>query len=302
MSLLRGKTALLVDDSPDTLSFLNDALEPTGLTVLLALDGEQALNIASRMVPDIILMDALMPNLDGFETCAALKADAVLANVPVVFMTGLSDTENIVRGLEVGGVDYLTKPINPLELIARITVHLGTAEQSRNVRQALDRTGQRLVSLDAQGRELWISDQAAALLALKGATTPVDRARVYNEIQQWREHTPERGQTLHLQSPTKRLDAVLLSQSNEEESLIRLVDPADKPSAKHLQLALPVTERESEVLYWIASGKANREIAEILAISPRTVNKHLETIFPKLGVENRTSAAAIAIRVLETSV
>jgi DNA-binding response OmpR family regulator/DNA-binding CsgD family transcriptional regulator len=302
MSLFDGKTALLVDDSPDTLSFLNDALEPTGITVLLALDGEQALTIASRMAPDIILLDAIMPNLDGFETCLALKADTLLAQVPVVFMTGLSDTDSVVRGLAVGGVDYLTKPVNSLELIARIEVHLGIAAEARNVRQALDRTGQRLVSLDAQGRELWISDQAVELLVNKGATTPVARARVYMEIQRWRGHRPESGQTLHVTSLKQNLDAILLSQANEAESLIRLVDPSDKPSAIHLQAALPVTGRESEVLFWVANGKTNREIAEILSMSPRTVNKHLETIFPKLGVENRTSAAAIAIRVLETSI
>ncbi|MDG2278847.1 MAG: response regulator [Pseudomonadales bacterium] len=302
MSLFDGKTALLVDDSPDTLSFLNDALEPTGITVLLALDGEQALTIASRMAPDIILLDAIMPNLDGFETCLALKADTLLAQVPVVFMTGLSDTDSVVRGLAVGGVDYLTKPVNSLELIARIEVHLGIADEARNVRQALDRTGQRLVSLDAQGRELWISDQAVELLVNKGATTPVARARVYMEIQRWRGHRPESGQTLHVTSLKQNLDAILLSQANEAESLIRLVDPSDKPSAIHLQAVLPVTGRESEVLFWVANGKTNREIAEILSMSPRTVNKHLETIFPKLGVENRTSAAAIAIRVLETSI
>ena len=88
--ILSGSVALLVDDSPETLSYLNDALEPTGLTVLLALDGEQALTIASRMAPDVILLDALMPNLDGFETCLALKEDPALAEVPVIFMTGLS--------------------------------------------------------------------------------------------------------------------------------------------------------------------------------------------------------------------
>ena len=295
--ILSGSVALLVDDSPETLSYLNDALEPTGLTVLLALDGEQALTIASRMAPDVILLDALMPNLDGFETCLALKEDPALAEVPVIFMTGLSDTDSVVRGLEVGGVDYLTKPIDPQELIARIRVHLDNAAKSQNVRRAMDRMGERLVSLDDQGRELWLSDQAGILLSSVGLEHPVERARVYQEIASWRSHRPTRGQSLRLR--TVPLEATLLTDSAEAESLIRLMDPADKPDAKHLKKALPVTDRESQVLYWIAMGKTNREIAEILDLSPRTVNKHLETIFPKLGVENRTAAAAIAIRILE---
>ena len=294
---LTGKTALLVDDSPETLSFLNDALEPTGLTILLALDGEQALTIAGRMIPDVILLDAVMPNLGGFETCKALKEDSALSAVPVIFMTGLDDTESVVRGLEVGGVDYLTKPINPPELIARIQVHVATAQESRSVRDAMDRVGQRLVSLDDRGRILWLSNQAQTLLSSHGVNSSVEQARVFEEVQRWRAHKPARGRTLHL--TTASLDVTLLSDPSDSEGLVKLSDPSDKPTAATLQASLPMTERESEVLFWIANGKTNYDIAEILSMSPRTVNKHLEAIFRKLGVENRTAAAAIAIRVLE---
>ena len=103
---LEGEFVLVVDDSPDTLSMLNEALESAGFTVLVALEGKQALTIARKIKPAVILLDAVMPVLNGFETCAALKADQSIADIPVIFMTGLSDTESIVKGLEAGGVIF----------------------------------------------------------------------------------------------------------------------------------------------------------------------------------------------------
>src|SRR5580704_2228731 len=118
---------LVVDDSPDALRMLTDLLEEAGMTALVALEGDQALAIVEKITPDIILMDAVMPSIDGFETCRRLKHNKALAHVPVIFMTGLSETQDIVKGLEAGGVDYVTKPIVPDELLARIRVHLANA-------------------------------------------------------------------------------------------------------------------------------------------------------------------------------
>jgi len=159
---------LVVDDSPDALSLINDALEDAGMDVLVALEGRQALTIAKRIRPDIILLDAIMPNMDGFETCEALKADPSLSSIPVIFMTGLTDTCDLVRGLEAGGVDYLTKPINPSELLARMKVHLNNARQTTNVQNALDSSGQYLMTLNFAGSVLWGSPQAHAQLARAG--------------------------------------------------------------------------------------------------------------------------------------
>jgi len=130
--------ALVVDDSPETLRLLTDALDGAGMTVMVALDGASAMRIVDQITPDIVLLDAVMPGLDGFETCRRLKRDAGLANVPVIFMTGLAETEHIVRGLEAGGVDYVTKPIVIEEMLARIRVHLGNARLTQSARAALD--------------------------------------------------------------------------------------------------------------------------------------------------------------------
>ena len=130
--------ALVVDDSPETLRMLTDALDSAGMTVMVALDGAAAMRIVEQITPDIVLLDAMMPGIDGFETCRRLKLEAGLGDVPVIFMTGLAETEHIVRGLEAGGVDYVTKPIVIAEMIARIKVHLANARLSQSARAALD--------------------------------------------------------------------------------------------------------------------------------------------------------------------
>ena len=154
----------MVDDSPETLGLLTDTLEEAGFTVLVATDGEHALSIVEQITPDLILMDAVMPGIDGFETCRRLKQNRALAHVPVIFMTGLTETEHIVEGLEAGGVDYVTKPIVLDELLARIRVHLANARMAQSARTALDASGRFLLAVDGAGKVLWCTPQAARLL------------------------------------------------------------------------------------------------------------------------------------------
>src|ERR1700681_715911 len=132
---------LVVDDSPETLRMLTDAIEDAGMTVLVAREGKHALSIIEKVLPDVILMDALMPGTNGFETCRRLKQHKALAHVPVIFMTGLSDTEHIIEGLEAGGVAYVTKPIVPGELSARIRVLLSNARIAQSAHIPLDAFG-----------------------------------------------------------------------------------------------------------------------------------------------------------------
>ncbi|GAA0007708.1 response regulator transcription factor [Bradyrhizobium diazoefficiens] len=157
--------ALVVDDSPETLRLLTDALDGAGMTVMVALDGAAAMRIVEQITPDIVLLDAVMPGIDGFETCRRLKRDAGLANVPVIFMTGLAETEHIVRGLDAGGVDYVTKPIVIEEMLARIRVHLGNARLTQSARAALDVSGRFLFAVNRQGSILWATPQAQKLLS-----------------------------------------------------------------------------------------------------------------------------------------
>ncbi len=289
---------LVVDDSPDALSLINDALEAQGMDVLVALEGKQALTIAKRIRPDVILLDAVMPVMDGFETCRQLKAIPDLAEIPVLFMTGLSATDDIVKGLEAGGVDYLVKPINPNELIARIKVHLNNARSAMRAQNALDSTGQHLFTV-CSGEEIsWATPQAYALFAKAQVEVQQQGSDFHQQLKRWLKSEPDIGSTQPIEQLEYPLILKLVGFNAEGDALVKLIDGNLPTDAALLKSKLSLTERESEVLFWIAKGKTNRETAEILLMSPRTVNKHLEQIFPKLGVENRTAAAGIALRVL----
>jgi len=288
---------LVVDDSADSLAMVHDALEANGMDVLVALEGKQALGIAARMKPDIILLDAVMPVMDGFETCRQLKNNPSLADIPVIFMTGLSDSEDVVRGLEAGGVDYLAKPIRPDELLARIKVHLSNARLTRSAYSALDTAGQNLLSVNERGEQNWATPQAYTLMAKANMADAERYLKIAQEIRIWLRHRPDVGHTLSLNAPDYPLEVKLVSNS-AGEWVLRLIDGQRITGAALLKDRLALTERESEVIFWIANGKTNREAAEILSMSPRTVNKHLEQIYTKLQVVNRTSAAGIALKTL----
>jgi DNA-binding response OmpR family regulator len=300
-----GDIVLVVDDSPDTLRMLTDALEEAGMTVLVAIEGEQALAIVSKITPDVILMDAVMPSIDGFETCRRLKSNKTLAHVPVIFMTGLSETQDIVKGLEAGGVDYVTKPIVPDELLARIRVHLANARLANSARAALDASGRYLLATDTSGGVLWCTPQTAKLLGLAFGDFHGDGYLLPPSVQEWlqrRSHMDIKSAAdsiaLETNSSSIKLQLSYVGQVASEEILLRLVEGEFENDNLVLKRKLQLTQRESEVLMWIARGKSNRDIAEILDLSPRTVNKHLEQIYSKLGVENRASAAALAVRML----
>src|SRR4051794_34913762 len=163
--MTRRDTLLVVDDTPETLGLLTDTLDHAGFTVLIATDGESALDLLEQITPDLVLMDAVMPGMDGFETCRQLKRERMLTQLPVIFMTGLTDTEHVVQGLAAGGVDYVTKPIVLDELLARIRVHLANARMAHGTQAALDAAGRFLLASNAQGRVLWSTPKAKQLLA-----------------------------------------------------------------------------------------------------------------------------------------
>jgi len=210
-------TVLVVDDAPDTLRMLCDALADEGYTVLVARDGQQALARLDVVTPDAILLDGVMPGLTGFETCQRIKNHAAWSAIPVIFMTGLSETSDVVAGFEAGGVDYVVKPVRIEEVLARLATHVRNARAAR--------------------------------------------------------------EAIHVMQHGKALRTGLVPDHS------RLSEAA-------------LTPRETEVLGWLAKGKTNRDIADILGMSHRTVNKHLEHIFEKLGVETRAAAAALATRAI----
>lgn len=297
---------LVVDDSPATLGMLNEALEQAGYTVLVAQSGTAALTLLDRVSPDIVLMDAVMPGLDGFETCRRIKRNPALRSVPIVFMTGLTETEHVLHGLEAGGVDYVSKPVTPNEVIARIGVHLANARLTRSAQMALDAAGRFLLAANREGTILWSTPQASLLIE-----DAIDAAEVSLPpvVAQWLRgcaDDPIAARQASLTAAfrtdgTRRLQVTYIGQVGPDEQLLRVA--AEQASSDEILLRerLSVTAREAEVLLWVSRGKSNRDIAEILALSPRTVNKHLEQMFEKLGVENRASATALALRTLQAT-
>jgi signal transduction histidine kinase len=132
---------LIVDDTPTNLQVLSESIRMVGWTTLVATDGETAIAQAEYAQPDLILLDVMMPGIDGFETCRRLKESAVTAAIPVIFMTALSDTLDKVKGLEIGAVDYITKPFQQEEVLARVRLHLKLYHLTQTLEQrVIDRT------------------------------------------------------------------------------------------------------------------------------------------------------------------
>ena len=133
-----NEALLLVDDNPTNLQVLYQTLETTGCKLLVAKNGETALSIAQKAAPDLILLDIMMPGIDGFEVCRRLKNDPATANIPVIFLSALSDTKDKVQGLQLGAVDYVSKPFQPDEVIARVNTHLTIHRLKREVEKKKD--------------------------------------------------------------------------------------------------------------------------------------------------------------------
>ena len=293
-----GDIVLLVDDMPQSLGALAQVLEADGYTVLVAHSGEAALARLDLVTPDAILLDALMPGWSGFETCRRIKAEPAWSHIPVIFMTGLSETAHVVEGFDAGGVDYVVKPLRAQEVQARLATHVRNARAVRLARDAVDVGGHGVLVVDARGRiawqspqaQRWLSDsfaeagagapQAAAWLASVGAPGTADALG-------------RRAAADGRQLVARRLGEVGLG---ETMWLLSLQAPGEAGPSRLATAAL--TPRETEVLSWVAKGKTNRDVADILGMSPRTVNKHLEHVFEKLGVETRAAAAALASREL----
>lgn len=279
---------LVVDDAPSSLGMLCDTLEGEGYTVLVARDGAAALQRLELVAPDAILLDAVMPGLSGFDTCRQIKANPALAHIPVIFMTGLSETPHVLEGFACGGVDYVVKPLRAQEVVARLHTHTRNARMTRLAREAVDVAGFGVVLVDARGRIAWRSPQAALWLqAIDGVVPGRLPDPVYAALE------GDAGEVL-LSLAGSQLSVRNMGRVGFDETMLLLEQRSANTAAPSRLASAALTPRETEVLSWLAKGKTNRDIGDILGMSHRTVNKHLEHIFEKLGVETRAAAAALA--------
>jgi DNA-binding NarL/FixJ family response regulator len=231
-------------------------------------------------VPDVVLLDAVMPGMDGFEVARRLKADPDTAHIPILFMTGLTDTEHVVAAFGAGGADYVTKPIRPQEVLARMAAHMQSARKA-----------------------VWQTPLARQLMH---AYFAVDPGQVPAELLQWlREQSAladegREGQPLTVtrtvSQQQRQLVFSLQERTSDDDWLMVLREVSDAAVVEALLQAFKLTMKEAEVLYWVVKGKTNRDIGDILGSSPATVKKHLEHVFEKLGVETRNAAASLAMK------
>lgn len=290
---------LIVDDVPENLSMLHDALDESGYAVLVATDGESALKSARQSLPSIILLDALMPGMDGFEVCRRLKSDLTTQNIPVVFMTGLTDSEHVVLAFEAGGSDYVAKPVRPSEVLARIATHVHSSRLMSQARSALDAYGRATISVTLENERVdWQTPLARTLMHKYRVTE--DESAMMNFLSWLKKASDDMKDgkpaiSLGMVQGASRLVLTLFERTADHECLVVLHEESDSAQIEALMKSLKLTQRESEVLYWLIKGKTNRDIADILGIMPRTVNKHLEHVFLKLNVETRTAAASVAM-------
>ena len=298
----RQEVILIVDDIPENIGLLHESLDQVGYVVLVATNSLAAIEIAHQFQPDMILMDGHMPYLDGFECCEQLKASPLTQNIPIIFITGLTETTNLVKGFKSGGVDYITKPFNIDETLIRIETHLNHAKIIQQQQDVIDASAIAILALDQLGQRLWETSYAKTLLD----QSQLDMTCFDKEIKQWFEQ-------VKLQPQDQRLQQYNFNINQHQFQLVFLTPWSDPKRSKQTYLiqickkySLPqpqdilkncqkLTPREAEVMHWLILGKTDKDIADILDLSPRTVNKHLEHIFEKLAVETRTAAVSLII-------
>jgi DNA-binding NarL/FixJ family response regulator len=308
---------LIVDDVPDNLALLHHALDQAGHTVLVATDGETAIARAHNSLPEVILMDVLMPGMDGMAVARKLKAEARTKAIPIVFMTGLTDTEHVLAAFTAGGVDYVTKPLRPAEVVARIASHIQNARQLKQANDTLIAFGKAVmvvrpldgaVLLQTPLARQWIQDYfwASSTPIPNSHSTSGEYGAVPPSIASWlQEQIPQGNPTNQINATTatsmviphakKRLHITCSPYRDTNEVLLTLTQEDEGEAIALLQKAFGLTQREAEVLCWVTQGKANKDIGEILGNSARTINKHLENIYRKMQVDNRTSATHLAL-------
>lgn len=299
-----ASTILIVDDTPDNIAVLFDFLADRGFKVLVGENGEAALEALEVEEPDLILLDVMMPGMDGFETCRRLKAMPAGRDVPVFFMTALGDPYDKVRGIEAGAVDYIAKPVYPEELLARINTHLEIRRLQKNLQEQNDRLDAALQrSITAERALANLLDRAVVivrnadheiLFTTKHARDLIDSCGGEAVFIEWLRHDLKEV----ADSRGGRLEIRRTAHSTISDTDLITLSAKAAPASPETLRPLGLTPRETEILFWIAQGKTNPEIAKILNTQLCTVKKHVVNFLPKLGVETRLAAALRAQELL----
>lgn len=301
---MKAPTVLIVDDTPANLGVVLESLGSAGYRLLVAENGQRALDLLAKQPVDLVLLDVIMPGIDGFTTFARVRANPAWADLPVLFMTAVDDPAQKVRALEAGAVDYISKPVHPPEVLARVRTHL----ELRAARKELEKQNAKLeaeIALRSDAEAQLAQSLDRALLVIDGDGRVV--FRTLRAAHLLHKHLPghEPGRFPPELAGVERRESphgILLvrrfaTKDGDPLNVVYLGEEHAPPGPAEL-VALGLTPRQAEVLYWIAQGKTNAETSIILGTSPRTIDKHVEQLLERLGVENRLAAAAKANDIL----
>lgn len=291
MTAPNSRRVLVVDDTPANLSLLLDALTEAGLEILVAESGRSALSLLEHTTPDLVLMDLVMPGMDGIATCRRLKERPECRDTPVIFMTAIEEPAQKLRAFEAGALDYITKPVYPPEVLARVAAHLQIRTLQRNLADELalriEAENQLSHSLD---RAVVLADPAGRIVFSTRLASDLLHKHFGAELNG---HLPK-----SLGADGSGLDVRRFTERDRNDLQMLVLEERGSPPGPSALIRLGLTAREAEVLYWIAQGKSNPDIATILGANVRTVHKHVEHIFQKLGVETRNAAMLAALEIL----
>jgi DNA-binding response OmpR family regulator/DNA-binding CsgD family transcriptional regulator len=321
-------TILLIDDEATSLKIVVSHLRAHHIEILTARNGETGLERALMTQPNLIVLDVAMPGIDGFETCRRLKANPATASIPVIFMTALSDVADKVRGLELGAVDYIGKPLDPAELLARVRVHLALRDLQERLEE---RVRQRTTELEAEiaHRQQQQAEKDRLFQVMQHQSEQLRTlTQLFLETQQRQQQGLSQTIQDHIQQNlrlvTTQLHAaqqILTTQIPASTASQLATDYLDQARQVLLQLQqlteqvttdlshvnteqqqllqnplLRLSAREREVLHFLVAGRTTTEIAAMLVLSKGTVSTYRHRIMEKLELPDFPSLVKFAMQ------
>ncbi len=289
-------TLLVVDDTPAGLGVVCESLRAQGVRVLLAESGVAARKVLARTLPDLVLLDVVMPDEDGFAVCASLRADPRWRELPVIFLTAIDAPDQKVRAFAAGAVDYVTKPVHVPELVARVRVQLDLRATRRKLEtQNAHLEAEVSLRLDAEAQLASSLDRAVVVLGRNGELLFATRL-AHDLIAKYGVAHAALAPGGRFGAAGAALEVRRFTEPGRDDTVMLVLEEEHAPPGPASFCQLGLTPRQAEVAYWVAQGKTNPEIAVILDTSPRTIDKHMERILDRLGVENR---AGLIVRAAE---
>jgi len=260
---------MVVDDNPDSLKLLSDILSEQGFQVRQALNGQLALAAAKQQSPDLFILDIRMPEMDGFELCRQLKNEATTCSVPVIFISGLNDSADKVKAFDIGGQDYITKPFEDTEVLARVKLHLEVSSMRKNLENIVQ---QRTINLEESNTALKV------LLEHRSSEREKFEENALSHIRSLVSPYLERLKNTDLDSQQSSLLDIVE---------VNLLEITSQFSGTLYSSSLGLTRREMEVAALIKTGKTNGEISTLISISDHSVSFHRQNLRKKLGLLGR---------------